>query len=370
MYILFMLATKVIKCKIINLTKIKQVILDNEWFYFQEALQLYNKGLDILPIYDRVRKKIHSINLTTTIWQNKKIKSRKEYPINLHNKFIKVEEKDTKLTKYWIRIPVKGRRGGIWLPMRPHQDIPKDVKIADSKLIKKGDTYWIHLTIKKEVTQIKSYSNILAIDLGEKVIATVCGSFEQRPLFLGREVRGIRRHYAWLRKRLGNKKLLKKVKQIGQKEQRKVDEVLHNISKAIVSISVASNSIIVLGDLKGICSSTKGKRFNRIVHDMPYFKLTQYIEYKANWEGIKVIKIDERGTSHTCSKCGSKGTRPYQGLFKCSTCNYQVNADYNGAKNILKRSLDYISKDGAIAFSPKTDLESVSTRMCRAGTTR
>jgi transposase len=34
----------------------------------------------------------------------------------------------------------------------------------------------------------------------------------------------------------------------------------------------------------------------RIVGNMPYFKLTQCIEYKANWLGIKAIKINERGT--------------------------------------------------------------------------
>ena len=33
-------------------------------------------------------------------------------------------------------------------------------------------------------------------------------------------------------------------------------------------------------------------------------------------------------------------------VFKCSECGYQANADFNGAKNILKRSWEYISQDG------------------------
>jgi putative transposase len=92
---------------------------------------------------------------------------------------------------------------------------------------------------------------------------------------------------------------------------------------------------------------------NRIVGNMPYLKLTQYITYKANWEGIAVIKINERGTSHSCSRCGAKGTRPYQGLFKCKSCGYQANADFNGVSNIHKRSLDYMSNDGVL-LEPKT----------------
>ena len=69
---------------------------------------------------------------------------------------------------------------------------------------------------------------------------------------------------------------------------------------------------------------------------------------QANWLGIPVAKINERGTSHTCSKCGSKGTRPYQGLFRCPECGYECNADFNGAKNIKKRFLEQSSLNGAV----------------------
>ena len=87
---------------------------------------------------------------------------------------------------------------------------------------------------------------------------------------------------------------------------------------------------------------------------MPYYKLTKYIEYKANWLGIKVVKIKENGTSKTCPKCGNKGKRPYQGLFVCKTCGYQANADFVGAQNILKRGLEYISKLGVVVNQPLT----------------
>ena len=354
-----MLATKIIKCKVVELTKIKQAILDAEYNNLQDILQLSRLGLDFLPLYDNIS--IYSANKATTLWQTKKIR-KKNYPICIRNDLIRLEQRSTKLTKHWIRIPVKKRYGGVWLPVKPHCEIPEGAKIADSKLLRRKSTYWIYLVVKKEISEI-SYSSVLAIDLGERVIATACDSFDnQRPTFYGKEVRGTRRHYAWLRKRLGNKKLLRMIKKVGRKERKRVDEVLHAIARKIVERSVYNRSIIFLGDLKGIRSSAKGKRMRRIVGNMPYLKLTQYIEYKAAWQGIRVVKISERGTSRTCSRCGEKGKRPYQGLFKCPACGYQANADHNGAKNILKRSLEYISNDGAIAFSPKTELESVSAK--------
>jgi hypothetical protein len=76
------------------------------------------------------------------------------------------------------------------------------------------DELIVELLEKNGFVEIKkSYSNTLGIDLGSKVIATVCGSFDnQRPTFYGREVRGIRRHYQYLRTELGKKHLLKKIK--------------------------------------------------------------------------------------------------------------------------------------------------------------
>jgi len=241
------------------------------------------------------------------------------------------------------------------MPIKPSKEIDfSQFKICESRLYKFRDDFFVNITIQKEVNTKSSYSSILFIDLGEKVIAASVVLVNQRPQFYGREVRGIRRKYSYIRKNLGKRKLLKEIKRFGQKEQRTINNILHNISKQIVEEAEKTDSVIVLGDLKGIRNNSKGKKFNRIVSNMPYLKLTQFIEYKANWNGIKVIKISERGTSHTCSMCGSKGIRPYQGLFKCNKCGYQVNADYNASKNILKSSLDYMSKEGVDVNQPKT----------------
>jgi putative transposase len=139
------------------------------------------------------------------------------------------------------------------------------------------------------------------------------------------------------------------IKKIGQTEQRKVNAILHKISKDIVIIAKENNSIILIGDLTGIRNNVKGRRMNRIVANMPFYRLTQFITYKANWEGIPVLTTKEWYSSKTCSRCNSDNTtRPYQGLFKCRSCKYQVNADFNGAKNLGKRLMNYMFVNGTI----------------------
>jgi len=53
--------------------------------------------------------------------------------------------------------------------------------------------------------------------------------------------------------------------------------------------------------------------------------------------GIKVVKVDEAYTSKNCSLCGEahEGGRVKRGLFKCPRMGKVINADLNGAINIL-----------------------------------
>ena len=180
-------------------------------------------------------------------------------------------------------------------------------------------------------------SKIIAIDLGERTIATVCDNLGN-VRFLGREVRGIRRHFAWLRRKLGQKKLFKMIKKLGSKEKRKVAYILHVISKEIVQWAKKINAIIVVGNLKGIRKKAKGKRLNRLISSMPFHKLTQMIRYKARQIGIQVFNIKEYNTSKTCHKCKARVNRKTQASISCENCGMQYNADLNASINIGNRT--------------------------------
>jgi putative transposase len=213
------------------------------------------------------------------------------------------------------------------------------------------------LTFEFSPPPMRRYSSILAVDLGERFVATAVlwRKGVVKAQFLGREIRGIRRHYAWLRRRLQEKGLTQVVKRIVSKERRVVDAILHRVSKRIVSLALAASSYIVLGDLTGIRQRAKGKgkRLNRIVSSMPYYRLTKMIEYKATLVGIPVITTSEACTSKTCHICGCEERRKTQGLFICPHCG-EYNTDLNGAINIAKkfeRSLGYMPLDG-VACEP------------------
>jgi len=223
----------------------------------------------------------------------------------------------------------------------------------EAKIIKKGDEWFVYITVEKKVEE-RNPKSILAVDLGIRWIATTVNSNNPRPKFYGRELRQIKGHYFYLRRSLALKKAYKTIKKIGNKERRVTNDILHKISRAIVNEALENDSMIVLGNLKGIRKNGKVKRFNRKLNNgFPYYKLSQFIEYKAKWLGIKVIKVSERNTSKLCHKCGHIGIR-VGGFFKCPSCGYSSNADYNGAMNIMKRAVGYMPMAGAILTQPRT----------------
>jgi putative transposase len=339
-----MLIEKTIKAKVIDPTNRKREILEKEYSSFQEALHGQEANL-----YSATKQQAERFQ--------KKIKApkHKHYPVILRRDVIRLEQRDTKLSTYWFKFPCFSVKGGIWLALKPHCAVPADCSLREAKLIRHKNSWFIHLAIQKDIVEpVIKEQPILAVDLGERYLATICGSDGIKPQFLGKEARGVRRHYAWLRKRLEERKLLDVVKKVGHTEQRKVDAICHQISRQIVNEAKENDAVIVLGNLKGIRKSAKGKRMKRIVSNMPYFKLTQYIKYKALWDGVPVLVITEAYSSKTCHRCGCRGTRPYQGLFLCHSCNLRYSADLNGTRNHIKRAKDYMSLVGAALAQPTT----------------
>ncbi len=156
-----MIVKKTIKAKIVGLTNIKKGQLEVEYNNIQKLL----KG---------EKAELHSANRQQALRFYKRVKPNKEYPLSIRKDLIKVEKRDTKIANYWVRIPVKARRGGLWLAIKPHCEIEKDFGLCESKIKKHKGNFFINIAVQKEVPDIQIPKNplILSLDLGEKHIVT------------------------------------------------------------------------------------------------------------------------------------------------------------------------------------------------------
>jgi putative transposase len=112
-----------------------------------------------------------------------------------------------------------------------------------------------------------------------------------------------------------------------------------------------NHAVIVLEDLKvsNMSRSAKGTMdkpganvaakagLNKSILDQGWYEFKRQLMYKQEWLGGKVIPVDPKNTSRTCSKCRTVAleNRVSQKLFRCINCGFSDNADFNAAQNIL-----------------------------------
>jgi IS605 OrfB family transposase len=223
--------------------------------------------------------------------------------------------------------------------------------------------YYAHLVfdvpVKKRPQQQLEFfpTNVVAIDLGLNNIITATFSDGTTYIISGREFKAIRQYWQKVRTKVKppsqtNCKPSRRYLQICRKESRQIRHRLHIISKQFVELCEEKGvTHIVLGDLSGIRDNIDySKRLNQQLHNWNFAQLTDFISYKAQRVGIIVERISEKYTSQTCCACGTvdKSNRKTRGLYICN-CGNRINADRNGAKNILTKYLRHRSS-GSVAL--------------------
>ncbi len=70
-----------------------------------------------------------------------------------------------------------------------------------------------------------------------------------------------------------------------------------------------------------------------------YGKFKASLRSKCELYGINIEFVDESYTSQTCFNCGTirKANRVHRGLYRCNSCGVEINADINGAINIMEK---------------------------------
>ena len=101
---------------------------------------------------------------------------------------------------------------------------------------------------------------------------------------------------------------------------------------------------VVIENLVASSMRRKGKRNNHKLRSLisrfgRFGEDTATLQVQAGRAAQRLIKVDPRWTSQTCSKCGtvSAGSRK-QAVFRCVRCRFALDADEQAAHNILARA--------------------------------
>jgi len=224
-------------------------------------------------------------------------------------------------------------------------------RFGTAKLVKKHGKYFLHIPVTTEVSTVSDSEicNVVGIDRGINFVVATYDSKHKSGFVSGKQIKQKRAKFKQLRRELQKRQTpssRRRLKAIGQRENRWMQDVNHCISKALVTKN-PEHTLFVLEDLTGVRSATeKVRRKNKYENvSWSFYDLEQKLKYKAVLHNDKVVKADPHYTSQTCPVCGhvEKGNRNKKiHLFCCKTCGYKSNDDRIGAMNLYRMGINYL----------------------------
>ncbi len=271
---------------------------------------------------------------------------RHKIPIWFDYRLGSLECSGIKLSPRVIRISTlkRGERITVLLnPAKYHLDLLERGEIKSFQIVKRGMKFYVHVKVEYEV-QDQPVRAVRGIDLGiRRSAATVLlrpnQSLRRDDFSVIRD--GEKTHRLnELNRRVAELQRLKKweaLRQMRNKRRRVAEYYDRPTAKRIAEIS--NGCAVAVGYPRGIkYENYRGNgnpELRRLVAKWAYGRIIRYTTEECAEHGIRAVAPDERWTSMTCHRCGSRDTeRLTQSVVHCYECGLTYNADFNGAINI------------------------------------
>lgn len=257
------------------------------------------------------------------------------------------------------------------LAMPPEADV-SDVRQV--RLVQRGGVWEAHLVCEVPMPETSPGEGIAALDAGIVNLAAVVYSDGTSELYSGRGL--LAQEYYFAREIARCKPsgwqpgghataASKRQQRLHGKRMQRRKEFLHAVTRRIVDTCVEKGiGTLIIGSLKHVRQQPDGviqdhgKVHSLKLHAWPFDTFVQMLAYKANLAGITIIQVSEWNTSCTCSACGAlcPDGRVHRGLYQCPQCGVTINADVNGAVNILHKYLQGLKRSTGVSVRVGPDV--------------
>ena len=225
------------------------------------------------------------------------------------------------------------------MPIDLHRKIEGTIKTLTIK--REGKNYYAVFTTINEikVPQVEN-TNPVGIDLGlDSFVAISDGTKIEKPKFMQQKRKKIAKWQKIVARRNKDSKRRERARARLQKTYEystsQSDDYLHKLSDTLVNSGYTSFAV---EDLH-IQNMVKNHRLAGSIQEASWNRFIQFLSYKAESAGKKVIKVDARNTSKICSNCGNVQEMPLsERIYVCNRCGMKKDRDVNSAITILKRA--------------------------------
>ena len=226
---------------------------------------------------------------------------------------------------------------------RLHEGVIKSVVVSKER---SGEYYASILCEVEHHEPLPVTDKAVGIDLGlhDFIVCSDGERVEAPKHFRRSEQRLAKRQRAFSRTQKdskGHEKARLKVAKCHQKIKNQRNDFLQKLSAKLIR----ENQVICLEGLS-VKGMERNKKLAKSVADASFSKFVSMLEYKAEWYGRKVVKIDRfYPSTQLCSGCGYKNEsiKGLKGLkvreWICPICGEVHDRDLNASRNILKEGI-------------------------------
>ena len=240
-----------------------------------------------------------------------------------------------------------------------------DKKVKEIRIIPKANARFFEIQYIYEAGHIQrniNTTNALALDLGINNLVTAVSSTGKSFIIDGKKLKSINQ---WYNKQNAHLQSIKDKQHIGKRptnkqkanarnRNNKINDYMNKTARIIIDYCINNDigTLIVGYNETFQRNSNIGKINNQAFVNIPYGQLRSKLEYLCELNGIAFVKQEESYTSKASfwdkdnipvynndnpKTYQFSGNRIYRGLYKTANGKY-LNADVNGALNIMKKS--------------------------------
>jgi len=252
----------------------------------------------------------------------------------------------------------------------PNKILDKEIKLIEICPIYNGYKFNINIIYDIEIIEPKQINDILSqkdsisIDLGMRNLMTIYDPTDEQIIIKGNYINSLNGYYNnkidKLRSEYDKEKdteIKKRLYNMEIKRKNKINDYFNKLIKYLEKKYDHKKAIIIGYNINWKKNIKIGKKNNRMFYNIPFKKLLNKMKDKFR---EKIIFTEESYTS----KCDAlsleeiskqekyRGIRTERGLFKSP--KGIINADLNGAINIMRKKIEIKEITGKNIFNPKT----------------
>ena len=320
-----------------------------EWMKEVSAAAIQQKEMDFKEFKKQYFKKVKdgSIENLKKKYINKCKKSNKEIDFNKlnnigkpnfkkksNNQSYRLPNQKFKIIRNKIQLEKIGR-----IKFVQDRDFPEFFKFLSVTVsLNASGQYFISVLVEQEINHKLKTNKECGIDVGIKSFSVQSDGVEvDNPRYFSKnqaKLKRLQQHFS--RKQKGSKRRDKcrlKIAKLHQKITNQRDWFLHNYSTYL--IENYDRIFIEDLDVKGLLEK---KQLSKEISDVSWSKFFQMLQYKADWYGKEVHKVDRYYASSKTCGCGVKNEdlKLSDRVWTCSSCGTKNNRDELASQNILK----------------------------------